>query len=98
MQRTIITFVVLLSAVLSAQAAATAATHHTRKSAAIQSSSGAVTYNRDSKDPNVGWHWEGGMRVCHNDCDNPEIPGSGFTCKNVQVMGMAMRECDSSNY
>jgi hypothetical protein len=57
----------------------------------------AVTYNRDSPNPNVGWHWQGGMRTCTNDCDNPEIPGSGYTCKNVQVMGMTMRECDSSN-
>jgi hypothetical protein len=58
--------------------------------------SGAVTYNRDSKDPNVGWHWEGGMRVCHQDCDNPKIPGSGYTCKNVTWLGMAARECDSN--
>ena len=61
------------------------------------SSSNGVTYNRDSPDPNVGWHWQGGMRTCTNDCDNPEIPGSGYTCKNVQVLGMAMRECTSSN-
>lgn len=46
-------------------------------------SSNAVTYNRDSPDPNVGWHWHGGMRTCTNDCDNPEIPGSGYTCKNA---------------
>jgi hypothetical protein len=56
-----------------------------------------VTYDRDSKDPNVGWHTQGGMRVCTQDCDNPEIPGSGYTCRNVNVLGMAMRECDSSN-
>jgi hypothetical protein len=56
-------------------------------------SSSAVTYNRDSKDPTVGWHWEGGSRVCHNDCDNPEIPGSGFTSNNVVFMGMATRKC-----
>jgi hypothetical protein len=60
-------------------------------------SSGAVTYNRDSPDPNVGWHWRGGMRVCTQDCDNPEIPGSGYSCRNVNVLGMAMRQCDSSN-
>ena len=30
--------------------------------------------------PNVGWHTQGGMRVCTQDCDNPEIPGSGYTC------------------
>jgi hypothetical protein len=56
-----------------------------------------VTYNRDSKDPNVGWHWESGVRVCHNDCDNPEIPGSGYTCRSVQALGMPMRECDWSS-
>ena len=59
--------------------------------------SGTVTYNRDSRDPNIGWHWEGGMRVCHQDCDNPEIPGSGYTCKDVTWMGMSARECDSSS-
>ena len=38
-----------------------------------------VTYDRDAKDPNVGWHTQGGMRVCTQDCDDPEIPGSGYT-------------------
>jgi hypothetical protein len=33
------------------------------------------------------------MRVCHYDCDNPEIPGSGARCHDVNVMGMAGREC-----
>jgi len=66
--------------------------HHARASAA---SDGTVTYNRDSPDPNIGWHNDGhGMRVCTQDCDNPEIPGSGFTCKSVQLMGMTARECD----
>jgi hypothetical protein len=97
MHRTIIAVVVLLAAVLSAQAATTGTTHHTRKFAAAQSSHGVVTYNRDSKDPNVGWHWEGGMRTCHDDCDNPEIPGSGYTCRNVQAFGMPMRECTTTN-
>lgn len=109
MQRTIVASVILLATVLGAQAATTAtdsakrpnsgapiyAKHHARTSQS--SSSGVVTYNRDSRDPNVGWHWENGMRVCHQDCDNPEIPGSGYTCKDVQALGMAMRECDSSN-
>jgi hypothetical protein len=49
----------------------------------------------DSPDPNIGWHWENGMRVCRNDCDDPEAPGSGFTCRNVTVMGMNMRECEN---
>ena len=109
MHRTIIASAILLATVLGAQAATTATDsakhpdggapivgkHHARKSQS--SASGVVTYNRDSSDPNVGWHWEGGMRVCHQDCDNPKIPGSGYTCKNVQVLGMAMRQCDSGN-
>ena len=54
----------------------------------------AVTvYNRDSRNPQIGWHTENGMRVCHQDCDNPEIPGSGAVCRNTNVMGMPMREC-----
>lgn len=57
-----------------------------------------VTYDRDAKEPNVGWHTQGGMRVCTRDCDDPEIPGSGYTCRDVDVLGMAMRECDSSNW
>jgi hypothetical protein len=110
MQRTIIVSVILLATVLGAQAATTTtdsakllnndapivvAKRHARTSQSP--ASGVVTYNRDSVDPNVGWHWQGGMRVCHQDCDNPEIPGSGYTCRNVQVLGMAMRECDSRN-
>jgi hypothetical protein len=110
MQRTIIASAILLATMLGAQAATSAtsdsakhansgaptyAKHHARKSQ--PPASGAVTYNRDSTDPNVGWHWEGGMRVCHQDCDNPEIPGSGYTCRDVQALGMAMRECDSRN-
>jgi hypothetical protein len=93
MKRIIVTAILLLSAVLSAQAA----THHSRSAAKPRSYPSVVTYNRDSPDPSVGWHSQGGVRVCTNDCDNPEIPGSGFTCKNVQVFGMAMRECDNSN-
>ena len=52
--------------------------------------SGTVTYNVDSKDPNVGWHTVDGMRVCSHDCDNPEIPGSGATCRNLPG---GWREC-----
>jgi hypothetical protein len=58
-----------------------------------KAASGAVTYNRDSPNPNVGWHWENGLRTCHSDCDNPETPGSGYTCKNVTAFGMPIREC-----
>jgi hypothetical protein len=68
------------------------------RSSASQSNGNVITYNRDSKDPNVGWHNQGGMRVCTQDCDNPEIPGSGYTCKDVNSLGMAMRECDSSSF
>jgi hypothetical protein len=38
------------------------------------------------------------MRVCTQDCDNPEIPGSGYTYRNVNVLGMVMRECDWSSF
>ena len=94
MQRTIIAVLILASGILGANAATTHSNHHK----AAGSPSGAVTYNRDSKDPNVGWHWDSnGMRVCNNDCDNPEIPGSGYTCYNVKALGMPMRECDWSS-
>jgi hypothetical protein len=96
MQRTILALLILGSGALlgSGVPGANAATPHHKAAA---SSSGAVTYNRDSKDPNIGWHWDSnGMRVCHQDCDNPEIPGSGYTCRNVQAFGMTMRECDSN--
>jgi hypothetical protein len=65
---------------------------------APQTSNKEVTYDRDSKDPNVGWHTQGGMRVCTQDCDNPEIPGSGYTCRDVNFLGMPMRECDWSSW
>jgi hypothetical protein len=55
--------------------------------------SGTVTYNRDSPNPNVGWHNDGPWRVCSQDCDNPEIPGSDFTCKDVTILGMPFRDC-----
>lgn len=58
--------------------------------------SASVTYNQDSRNRAVGWHWEGGMRTCHEDCDNPEIPGSGFTCRNVVWLGMPMRDCSQT--
>jgi hypothetical protein len=60
--------------------------------------SGYTVYNRDSPNPNIGWHNDGsGMRVCHNDCDNPEIPDSGARCHDVNFMGMPMRECVTTN-
>jgi hypothetical protein len=58
----------------------------------------SITYDKDSKNPAVGWHWEGGNRVCHNDCDNPEIAGSGYTCTNVVWMGQPTRKCVLSNH
>ena len=69
-----------------------------RTSHAQRPSNHEVTYDRDSKDPNVGWHTQGGMRVCTQDCDNPEIPGSGYTCRDVNFLGMPMRECDWSSW
>jgi hypothetical protein len=54
-----------------------------------------VTYNRDSPDPDVGWHTDAnGFRQCQHDCDNPQIPGSGYTCRSVEFMGRAMTQCD----
>jgi hypothetical protein len=77
---------VLLATAVHAHATA----HHAVRHAA----SGTTIYNRDSPNPNIGWHNEAsGMRVCHNDCDNPEIPGSEARCHDANVMGMAMREC-----
>jgi hypothetical protein len=68
------------------------------RSPASQSSGNVATYNRDSKDPGVGWHTVNGLRSCTQDCDNPEIPGSGYTCRDVNFLGMAMRECSSSSF
>jgi hypothetical protein len=62
-----------------------------------RSASEVTVWDRDSPNPNVGWHWRNGMRVCTQDCDNPEIPGSGAVCRNVNVMGMRMHECVRSN-
>jgi hypothetical protein len=113
MKRAIAAATVLIVAALNTPAFADAAATNTatanqaqivknnstpRTSRAPQPSDNEVTYDRDSKDPNVGWHTQGGMRVCTADCDNPEIPGSGYTCRNVNVLGMAMRECDSSSW
>ena len=71
--------------------------HQTSQQAHGAPQSGVTVWNKDSKDPNVGWHTENGMRVCSYDCDNPEIPGSGAVCKNVNFMGMNMRECVTGN-
>jgi len=85
----------LLFAAFAAQAAAPRHKHSLPHGRAPANSENAVTYNRDSPNPDVGWHTDrSGMRVCTLDCDNPEISGSGFTCKDVKVLGMAMRECD----
>jgi hypothetical protein len=95
MQHTIIATAVLLGAMLSAQASP--AHHHIRGHHTRYRDSGAVTYDRDSRDPGVGWHWRNGERVCTQDCDNPEIPGSGYTCRNIQLMGMDWPECTRTN-
>ena len=73
--------------------------HHTpRTPHGRRPSNNEVTYDRDSKDPNVGWHTEGGMRVCTQDCDNPEVPGSGYTCRDISFFGIPSRECDSAGW
>jgi len=70
---------------------------HASTSPAAQPSPSTVIYNRDSRDPGIGWHWEGGMRTCHYDCDNPRIPGSGYTCKDIDYMGRPTTECTKTN-
>lgn len=92
MKRLLIAGAIVLAASLSAEAATK---HHSKHHRASQS--GVTVWNKDSQDPNVGWHTENGMRVCSHDCDNPEIPGSGAVCKNVTFMGMNMRECVTGN-
>ena len=84
----LVTAALLLTTSIHAEAKAR---HHAR---ATHVASGYTVYNRDSANPNVGWHTDSsGMRVCSYDCDNPEIPGSGARCRNVNWMGMAAREC-----
>jgi hypothetical protein len=99
MQRILIAVAMLCIAATTSQAAVR--THHAGPRPAshrvVRDSSHSVTYDRDSPDPAIGWHWENGMRVCQNDCDNDEIPGSGFSCRDVTAMGMAMRECTRQN-
>jgi len=98
MKRMLVAVASLCSAVMSAQAASPI--HHTGKKPhqrAVPDASHSVTYDKDSPNPAIGWHWENGFRVCHNDCDNDEIPGSGFTCMDVTVMGQAMRQCSRRN-
>jgi hypothetical protein len=92
MKRIIIAVAILCSAALSAQAGGKPHRHRI-----VRDTSHTVVYDRDSPDPAIGWHWENGMRVCHNDCDNDEIPGSGFTCSDVTAMGHAMRQCSRQN-
>src|SRR5690242_11382267 len=75
--REIVTAVLLAVALLGAPAFANSKPHKPRNT------SGTTTYNVDSKDPNVGWHTRGGLRVCTQDCDNPVIPGSGYTCRSL---------------
>ena len=95
MRRALFAAALIVAAIASCQAAQARHTVHRRQAANPDNS---ITYNKDSKDPNVGWHTDAsGMRVCHQDCDNPEIPGSGATCHDVNVMGMAMRECVTAN-
>ncbi len=109
MKRIVIAATLVLAAALNAYAGQIVdTTHHTvhahrhartHVAGHVRSvSDGSVTYNRDSPNPKIGWHTDStGMRVCHNDCESPEIPGSGATCHDVTWMGMAMRECVTSN-
>jgi hypothetical protein len=99
MQRILVAAAMLCLAATTSQAAAKI--HHAGNKPSlhrlVRDNSRTVVYDRDSPNPAIGWHWENGMRVCHIDCDNDEIPGSGFTCHDVTVMGMAMRECTRQN-
>jgi len=110
MKFSIVTAAALVVAALTMPAYADAATTatHTRHTQPVKKHSARhfaqvprpsnheVTYDRDAKDPNIGWHSEGGLRVCKQDCDNPEIPGSGYTCRDINFLGMRGRECDYS--
>jgi hypothetical protein len=99
MNRFVIALALLCGAAIGAQAGTQI--HHAGKRPhphrVARDASHSVAYNRDSPNAAIGWHWENGMRVCHNDCDNDEIPGSGFTCTDVTVIGQAMRECTRQN-
>jgi hypothetical protein len=66
---------------------------HATKSPAAPSPSSTIIYNHDSPDPGIGWHWEDGMRTCHYDCSNPRIPGSGYTCRDIDYDGRPTTEC-----
>jgi opacity protein-like surface antigen len=94
MKRILIAVAILCSTALAAQAA-DGIRHVGKKPHRLAGdASHAIIYNRDSPNPAIGWHWENGARVCHNDCDNDEIPGSGYTCMDV---GQAMRQCSRQN-
>jgi hypothetical protein len=41
----------------------------------------------------TGWH----NGVCRYDCDNPEAPGSGYTCQHYTIGNMAYRKCAKQN-
>jgi hypothetical protein len=112
MKCALIASAILLGATLCSQAyadttpnpaagAAKVATHKSKTAhprTAALANDHVVTHNRDSKNPSIGWHTVNGMRQCTQDCDNPEIPGSGYTCRDVNVLGMAMRECTWSSF
>jgi hypothetical protein len=85
---------ILIIAAALLVATAVSADAKTRHVARVAANSGVTVYNHDSPNPNIGWHTDQyGMRYCSQDCDNPEIPGSGAKCRNVNWMGMAAREC-----
>ena len=80
---------------LAAAAAVLLVTVQCSAAGAGKSASGWGLPPPDSPDPNIGWHTEGGWRVCRYDCDNPEAPGSGYRCRSFTFLGMTGRECEN---
>src|ERR1700685_3843665 len=87
MQRILAAVAMLCLAATSSQAAAKI--HHAGNKPSphhvVRDNSHTVTYDKDSPNPAVGWHWENGMRVRHHDCGaprgRPAVPafrGHGF--------------------
>ena len=94
MKRMLLTVAVLCCAISVQADAQTSSGHKPHPHRIARNTSHTVIYDKDSPNPAIGWHWENGARVCHNDCDNDEIPGSGYTCMDV---GQTMRQCSRQN-
>jgi hypothetical protein len=86
---------IIVAAALLLATAVQADAKQRRHVAKPRADSGVTVYDRDSPNPAIGWHTENGLRVCTNDCDNPEIPGSGARCRTINFMGMRGRECET---